>query len=56
MKRAMATVARAMVMASRVAGDQQHQGRWQQGLGLSDGNKGNGNGDSNSNGNEAGRQ
>jgi hypothetical protein len=41
----MAMVARVMATASRVVGDQQQQGQWQQGWRLSNGNKGDGNGE-----------
>jgi hypothetical protein len=63
-KKPMTMVARAMAMATRVAGEQQQHGRWQRGLRGTNGYKGNGNGNGNGNrnnvgngnGNEAGGQ
>ncbi len=44
MKRAMATVARAMAMVTRVAGEQQQQGLLQRGWRVNNADKGGGNG------------
>jgi hypothetical protein len=53
-KRAMATAERAMVMATRVAGKQQQQGRLQQGWQANDGDEDGGDGNGDGNGNNVG--